>query len=476
MRPTNESIRAPRLWEALIPVAALIVLIGGNIFLFGGDPQIPLVLATAVATLMGLRLGHRWEAIQDGIVDGIMIGMKATLILLVVGMVIGTWIASGVVPILIYYGLELLSPRIFLVASCAICCVVSLATGSSWTTAGTIGVALMGVAGGLGVPPPMAAGAIVSGAYFGDKMSPLSDSTNLAPAVAGSQLFEHIRHMVYTTMPALLIALVLYALMGLFVVEGAGNSGDVELIQNTLNQNFSLNPLLFIPPLAVIAMVLFRLPALPSLLGAALLGGVFAMIFQGTGLKDIMAIAQSGYVSQTGTKAVDELLTGGGLDNMMWTVSLILCALSFGGAMERTGMLAALAETILSFARSTGQLILATVGTCIGMNIIAPDQYLSIIVPGRMYREAYEMKGLHAKNLSRTLEDAGTLSSPLVPWNTCGAFMHGVLGVSALAYFPYAFLNLLTPLVAIFLGFMGWTIVKAGNPNLEAEKQVKSVQ
>ncbi len=457
--------RPATLWHALVPVVTLIVMIRESLVRYDGTAHIPLLLAAAVAAAVGWRLGHRWQSIEDGIVEGIAVGLKAVLILMVVGMLIGTWIAGGIVPFLIYHGLDLLSPSWFLVAACVICCIVSISTGSSWTTAGTVGIALVGVGQGLSVPLPMVAGAIVSGAYFGDKLSPLSDTTNLAPAVAGSELFEHVRYMLFTTIPSLLMALAIYAVLG-WSVAGAGevNELKVALLRQTLVTHFDLNPVLLLPPLLVILVVALRLPALPSLLGGALLGGIFAVALQGAGLKLVLAAAQKGFAAKTGVEAVDQLLTRGGLESMMPTVSLILCALTFGGVMERTGLLAALANGILRLARGTGGLVSATVATCLGMNVLAPDQYLSIIVPGRMFREAYQQRGLHPKLLSRTLEDAGTLTSPLVPWNTCGAFMSTTLGVGALVYLPYAFLNLLNPVVAIVIAFAGWKIAYAPKP------------
>ena len=453
----------PNLWHALIPVLALIGFLIGSALLHGNegwDPHIPLILAAAVASTVGLFLGNSWKKIESGIVEGISVGMKAILILCVIGVMIGTWIASGIVPIMIYYGLQILHPSIFLVAACLICCVVSVATGSSWTTVSTVGIALIGVAKGLGVPLPMAAGAIISGSYFGDKMSPLSDSTNLAPAVAGAELFEHIRHMLFTTVPALAIALLLYGILGWRGFAGEASAESMDAMLSALDGSFDLNPLLLLPPLLIVIVVVWRIPALPSLLGAAVLGGVLAVGFQNVSLKEILDIAQSGYTSATGNAAVDPLLHRGGLDSMMYTVSLILCALTFGGVMERCGFLRAIAGAILRLARSTGSLVAATVGTCVGMNVASADQYLSIIVPGRMYREDYERKGLHAKNLSRTLEDAGTLSSPLIYWNSCGMYMKETLMVSPLAYLPYCFLNLFTPLIAIALAYTGWGIAK----------------
>jgi NhaC family Na+:H+ antiporter len=457
---TDAATRPPTLRHAAIPVVSLILFLYVQISIFDGPPHLPLILASIVAAMVGLNLGYAWDEIERGIVEGIEVALKAILILMVVGMLIGTWIASGIVPLLIDYGLQLLSPSYFLIAACLICSVVSIATGSSWTTAGTVGVALIGVGEGLAVSLPMTAGAIISGAYFGDKMSPLSDSTNLAPAVAGSELFEHIRYMMYTTLPAFLVALVLYGIIGWTAGGGAIDGSQVGEIRSALAASFNLSPILLLAPISVIAAVTFRVPALPALIGGALFGGILAVWIQGTDLREVCAVAQSGFQADTGSPAVDQLLSRGGLESMMNTIALVLCALTFGGIMECTGMLNALANAILKLAHSTGSLVLATVGSCVGTNIIAPDQYLSIVVPGRMYRDAYRSRNLHPKNLSRTVEDSGTLSSPLVPWNTCGAFMSTTLMVPTAAYLPYAFLNLLTPVVAVMIAYTGFRIAK----------------
>jgi len=455
--PVSSEVREARLWEAIIPVIALVGMIYLSVVTLETSAHIALLLATAVAALVGLRIGHRWSKIEDGMIDGISVGMKAILILMIIGMLIATWILSGVVPIMIYHGLNLLSPSIFLVATCLICGVISLATGSSWTTAGTVGIALIGVGQGLDIPLPMVAGAVISGAYFGDKLSPLSDTTNLAPAVAGAELFDHIRYMLWTTVPALVISLIIYWVIGLSF-KGDLDVSSVEAIRASISEQFNLSPILLFLPLLVIVMVIFKLPALPALLVGSIIGGGFAMVFQGSNMQEVFAAAFDGYVSETGNAALDELLSRGGMDSMMFTVALIICALGFGGVMERTGLLRTLASAILSFAHGTGRLVTATICTCFGMNIMAPDQYLSIVVPGRMYREAYGEAKLEPKLLSRTLEDAGTMTSPLVGWNTCGAFMSTTLGVGCLSYAPYAFLNLLCPLIAIIYGFTGWTI------------------
>lgn len=459
--PTREG-RRPTFAHAIIPVVVLVVLLVLNLrFDPEALPHIPLVLGAAAAAVTGLGLGKSWRSIESGMVQGIVISLRAVLILMTIGMLIGTWISGGIVPLLIVYGLDLLSPDWFLPAACLICAVVSLSTGSSWTTAATVGVALIGVGPTLGIPLPMVAGAIISGAYFGDKMSPLSDTTNLAPAVAGSELFEHVRHMFATTFPALVISLVLYAILGRTVAESgkavAAGFGDLRA---TLESSFHLTPWLLSVPLLVVGLILRRVPALPALLIGSLGGHLLAVLFQDAPAGSFFLTALDGYLSDTGNEAVDQLLGRGGLLSMMATVALILCAMAFGGIMERCGFLEALASGVLRIARGTGSLISATVATCVGMNAVAPDQYLSIVVPGRMYRSAFERMGLQAKALSRTLEDAGTLTSPLIAYNTCGAYMATALGVAAGDYWIYCFLNLITPVVAITYGFTGWFIAK----------------
>lgn len=448
---------------ALIPVLFLILALFVTIVVLGQSAHIPLILATAVAAGVSVALGYPWKQIQEGMVQGINLAMGAILILMVVGTMIGTWISGGIVPAMIFYGLKVLSPGIFLVATMLICSVVSLGTGSSWSTAGTVGVALIGVGQGLGIPAAMVAGAIISGAYFGDKMSPLSDTTNLAPAVAGTDLFSHIRHMVYTVVPGYIIALGLYGFLGAKFAGGALDKQNIDIMLSAMKSNFFIHPLLLLPPIFVIVMVILKIPPLPALLGGAILGGVFAMVAQSASLGDIIQAAHLGHTSETGVAMVDELLTRGGLMNMMETVALILCALSFGGIMERTGMLKVLAGSLLKHVKRTGTLVATTVFSCIGMNIIAADQYIAIVVPGRMFKSAYDAKKLHPKNLSRVLENSGTMTSPLIPWNSCGAFMGATLGVNPLVYLPYAFLNLLVPLISIFYGYTGITMEKVSD-------------
>lgn len=447
--------------HALIPILVLMVSLFIGISYLGVDAQIPLIIGIIVASAVGiLMLGFSWAELEKGAIETIQMSMQAILILMIIGTVVGTWILCGTVPAMIYYGLQILSPGIFLVATCLICCIVSLATGSSWTTAGTVGIALMGVGLGLGMPAEIVAGAVVSGAYFGDKISPLSDTTNLAPAMAGSTLFEHIKYMLYTTVPSLLIALVLYGIIGSKYAGSQLDTSNIQIILDGIAANFNISPILFLPPIIVIGMVIMKVPAIPGLMSGTILGGIFAAIFQGSSFGDILNTAHYGFEIESGVDMVDELLNRGGLDSMMWTVSLILLAMVFGGIMERTGMLQALAGAILKMANNTGSLVLATVLTCIAINILAADQYLAIVIPGRMYKDAFDERGLEPRLLSRTLEDAGTLTSSLIPWNTCGAYMQSVLLVSPLAYAPYAFLNLINPVIAVIYAYTGITIKK----------------
>jgi NhaC family Na+:H+ antiporter len=456
--------REAKLWEALIPIIGMIALLMYTVlpyFKVEQSVHIPIVFGTFIAAIIAItRLGYSWKDIEDGIVSSISGTMQAILILAIIGMIIGTWILGGIVPTLIYYGLQILNPSIFLVATCLLCAVVSISTGSSWTTAGTIGIALMGVAAGLGIPAPMAAGAIISGAYFGDKMSPLSDTTNLAPAMAGANLFDHIKHMVYTTGVSLIIALIGYAILGFRFAGKTLDSSKIDAITALMKQSFTINPLLLLVPVVVIVLVAKKVPAIPGLFIGVILGGIAAIATQGASFADVMLAMQDGVVSETGNKLLDDLLTRGGLQSMMWTISLILAALSFGGVLEKTGMLETLASRVLKYAKSTGSLVTATVLTSIFTNVLAGDQYLSIVLPGKMYKDEFHKRGLAPRNLSRCLEDAGTLTSPLVPWNTCGAFMSTSLGIATVAYIPYCFLNLVNPFVSIFFGFTGITMLK----------------
>lgn len=475
---SDSTPRQATLFVALIPVLCLVFMLAGSVYLFGSDSsqganQIALILAAAIAILIGIRNGYSWKELEKGIVDGIALSTGALLILLVVGSLIGTWILAGIVPTMIYFGLQILHPSIFFPACCLICAVVSVVTGSSWTTVSTIGIALIGIATALGLNLGIAAGAIISGAYFGDKLSPMSDTTNLAPAVAGTDLFTHIRHMLWTTIPSISLAIVLFAIIGIFANQ-EGSSSDLDDILQAIRGGFSIGWHLLIPPVVVLMLVYKKMPAFPALLIGALLGGLFAIVFQpqavlrfadSPDLSPALALAKGfwmslfqSYQSTTGHVGLDELLSRGGMASMLPTVWLIMSAMAFGGVMEKVGLLQKIAETILSGVRSTGSLIASTVLTCMGTNIIASDQYMAIILPGRMFRAEFQRRKLDPKNLSRCLEDSATLTSPLVPWNTCGAFMASTLGVATLAYLPFAFFNLFNPVISIVYGFTGFTI------------------
>ncbi len=468
-----EIIRRATILQALAPVALLVVLLFYNVRQFGSDSldgsnQIALLLSAAVAASIAIALGASWQKVSGSMVKSISSAMSSILILLLIGALAGTWLISGIVPAMIYYGLQILNPTIFLVAACIVCALVSLATGSSWSTVATVGIALLGIGQALGLQEGVIGGAIISGAYFGDKMSPLSDTTNLAPAMAGTDLFTHIRYMAYTTIPSITIALIIYLIMG-FYQDSAG-SVDVQGVLTAIDAKFNINGWLFLVPVAVIAMIVKRVPALPALLVGVLLGGLFALIFQPGIVNEISGIsddyAKSGYLGVmqamygevtivTDHEMVSDLLSAGGMSGMLNTVWLILCAMVFGGAMESGGLLKRMASEVIKLARSTGSLIASTVVTCGFFNVTASDQYMAIVVPGRMFADTYRERGLKPENLSRTLEDSGTVTSVLVPWNTCGATQASVLGVATLVYAPFAFFNIISPFMTMFYGFMG---------------------
>lgn len=465
----NKEKRNATLGEAIICILFLVCTLFISLTKLNLSAHIPLVLGSIFASSIAIiRLGFTWKELEEGILDTINNTMQAILILLIVGMLIGTWIISGIVPSMIYWGLNILSPGIFLVATTVICSIVSISTGSSWTTAGTIGIALLGIGSALGIPKEVIAGAIISGAYFGDKMSPLSDTTNLAPAMAGSNLFDHIRHMLYSTVPAMLISLVIYAFLGMKYAGHAIDTSQISQIQNALASSYNtLSPLLLLVPVIVIVLVILKVPAIPGLIIGTILGGLVAIFFQGASLQNVLEVAQVGYTSHSGMLFVDELLTRGGLNSMLDTVSLMLCALTLGGILEKTGMLEALARFILRFAKGTFGLVAATIFTCIGTNIAVADQYLAIVIPGSMYKEAFKKQGLDPKNLSRTLEDSATITSPLIPWNTCGAYMSATLAVNSFAFLPFAFFNILCPIVSLTLAATGIGITKLDNTSEE---------
>ncbi len=502
MMSTTPNTPIPTLFQSFIPILALIVLLILNVLIFGdnatsGANQVALLLAGAVAGLVAWYLKMSWTQVMEGVLESINSAMSAVLILLMIGALAGTWMLSGIVPALIYYGLQVLTPTFFLVASCIVCALVSLGTGSSWSTIATVGIALLGIGSALGFEEGLVAGAIISGAYFGDKMSPLSDTTNLAPAMAGTDLFTHIRYMFYTTVPSFTITLILFLIIGL-MSENTASANNVSEIMTAIEGKFSINPLLFLVPIIVIVLIVRKVPALPSLLIGSLLGGLFAIIFQPEIIDQVANVAPTlkslgkepesiyrnmrifaletfgGYTAVmmamfgdiklvTDSQTVNELLSSSGMKGMLGTIWLILCAMIFGGVMDAAGMLARISNAVISLAHSTGSMIAATVGTCIVFNLTASDQYLAVVVPGKMYANAFRKKGLAPENLSRTLEDSGTVTSVLIPWNTCGATQAGVLKVATLDYAPYCFFNIISPFMSIIFGYVGIKIKKV-NP------------
>lgn len=477
----EDKIKEIPLGLALVPIAVLVTLLIMSRILFSDDSsygpnQIALLMTAGVVQFIGLRLGISYKELEVAVVEGISRAMGAILILLTVGALIGSWMLAGTAPAMIYHGLSILSPEWFYPATMIICALVALMIGSSWTTAGTVGLALVGIAGVMDMSVAVAAGAVISGAYFGDKLSPLSDTTNLAPAMAGTDLFTHIRHMFWTTAPSFVIALTLFSFIG----SNASAGASMESIEETrilLAANYNLGWPTFIPLVILLTLAIKKVPAYPAIAAGALAGCVIAVTYQADGvikfidpegalpsslalLKGSWHALASGYVADTGSEKLNELLSRGGMVSMLNTVWLILSALTFGAVMEKTGLLQRITMSLLHSVRGTGSLIATTVLTGIGTNIIASDQYIAIVLPGRMFRMEFARRGLAPQNLSRTIEDAGTMTSPLIPWNTCGAFMATTLGVPTLDYLPYAFLNLMNPVIAIIYGIFNIKITK----------------
>jgi NhaC family Na+:H+ antiporter len=460
--PKSISLKA-----SLIPVVLLVVLLAYNVFVFGDDAlsgsnQFILLIGGAIAAVVGFFHRVSYDKMLAEVAENLKSTTGALLILLMVGALSGTWLVSGIIPAMIYYGLQILNPTIFLAACVIICAIISIATGSSWTTSATVGIALIGIGNALGIPMGMTAGAVLSGAYFGDKMSPLSDTTNLAPAMAGGDLFTHIRYMLLTTVPTLVVTLIVFVVLGL-TIDTSGEA-DTQSILNSIDATFNISGWLFLVPLGVILMILKKTPPLMALLIGTLLGGVFALIFQPeiiaglsgakelsfeNGYKGILnAITVSTEIA-TDNVALNDLFTSKGMSGMLGTIWLIVCAMVFGGIMDGIGALSKISETLLGMAKTTFGLFASTVASCLALNVTASDQYLAIVIPGKMFAKAYKDKGLAPENLSRTLEDSGTVTSVLIPWNTCGAYHSGVLGVSVADYFVYAIFNWLSPFMTL---------------------------
>lgn len=463
----DKPIKSISLFHSLIPVILLIILLAVNVFVFkddalSGTNQFILLIGGIIAIAVGLVNKVSYQEIMEQITSNIKDTSNAIYILLFVGALSGTWLLSGIIPSMIYYGLKILHPTIFLPACLLITSIISIATGSSWTTSATVGIALVGIGNALGMPMGIVGGAVISGAYFGDKLSPLSDTTNLAPVMAGTDIFTHIRYMLYTTLPTYIITLVLFIILGSFY----NTSGDVNTTEtlNALSNTFNITPWLFLVPIIVIFLIVKKIQPVIALLTGTLLGGVFALIFQPNivvdvaggdnfnfynAYKGVMLALTTDIRIDSPLESLNGLFQAGGMASMLNTVWLILCAMFFGGAMEAIGALEKLSNALLSIANSIFGLFASTVASCFAINVITSDQYLSIVVPGKMFAEAYKQKGLAPENLSRTLEDSGTVTSVLIPWNTCGAYHSGVLGIPTISYLPYAFFNYLSPLMTL---------------------------
>ncbi|WP_298257946.1 Na+/H+ antiporter NhaC [uncultured Litoreibacter sp.] len=460
-------VKKPTFLLAILPLILTVSLVSLQVFYYGDvSPHVPLAIGIVITAAFGWFRGYRWKAMQDGMFNVIHVALPAIFILYTIGMIIGTWIHAGTVPLMIFYGLQVLDPGYFLFAACIICSIVSVATGTSWGTTGTMGLALIGIGEGLGVPMHMTAGAVVSGAFFGDKMSPLSDTTNFSPAVVGSDLFTHIRNMLPVTVPAMIIALGAYLYFGLQFAEGEIDQAKLDLTVKTLETKFNLNIFLLLPAVVVTYLAITKMPALPGLFSGVIVGALCAIVFQGAAVHDVFNTVLNGYSSDTGVSEVDSLLSKGGIMSMNWTVTLILIALAFGGLLEATRCLETILDTILSFAKTQAQMLLSALASVFGIHVVTGDVFLAMALPGRMFAPAFRGKGIHTTALSRTMEDAGTLTAPLIPWSAGGVFVAGTLGVATLAYLPWAIACWASLLFDIAYAVTGKFIPKATEEDL----------
>lgn len=447
----EKEVRKANFAEALFTFASLTIIMFISIIKYEESPHIPMLIGVLIASLVALKIGYTWKFIENSMIKGISQAMQSIIILAIIGVLIGIWILAGVVPTMIYYGLMILKPSIFLVATVLITSITSLATGTSWGTAGTMGIALMGIASGLGIPAPVTAGAVLSGAYFGDKMSPLSDTTNLAPAMAGTDVFTHIKSMAKPTLIAYGLTLLIFGFLSAKYRGASADLSNVNIIAKGLKETFTISPVLLLAPLVVIISIAKKLPAVPGIALGIIIAAILGPIYQGINFGDILSAGLNGYVSNTGLEAVDQLLTTGGLNNMMSSISLTIIAMMFGGIAEETGILEAIVKKFLHRVQSIVGLVISTILTCVFTNASMPEQYISIVVPGRMFKNEYKERNLDPTLLSSTLESGGTVTSAMIPWNTCGTYMSTVLGVSTVHYLPFLFFNLLMPLVQVII-------------------------
>lgn len=450
--------RKPSFGVALIPLIAMGLLLGVGYGVYKIRPQVLLVGAAFITGCMGFVLRFKWQDMERGIVDSIHKAMPAILIMLCVGILIGAWIASGTIPMVIYYGLKLISPKFFLVTACFVCSLTSLATGTSWGTIGTLGVAFIGIALGLGIPLGPAAGAIVGGAYFGDKMSPFSDVTNLAPVAAGSNLFDHIKHMMWSATPAWLIGMLVYFLVGLKYGSGTVESKDLTQITETLKGNFNFNIFLLLPMVVVFYFAATKKPTIPGMLFSSFIAGILAVLFQKASITEIATALNTGYEAHTGLDQVDRLISRGGMMSMMETQLVAFTAFSFGGIMQRTGMLQVILDKVMKFASKVWSIVITTISASIVTALVTGSSYLSMIIPGELLAPIYKNKGLAAKNLSRIIEESGAIIVPLIPWSMAGVYITGTLGVPTFSYLIWAVMNYTAVVILAIFGFTGFSM------------------
>ena len=456
--PVPASGRRPSFAVALVPLVAMALLLGVGYGVYKIKAQILLIAAATVTAVLGLLLGFKWADMERGIVESIRKALPAILIMLSVGLLIGSWMASGTIPMVIYYGLKLISPKFFLATACLVSSVVALACGTSWGTVGTIGVAFMGIAAGLGIPLGPAAGAVVAGAYFGDKMSPLSDIPNLATVVSGSNLFDHIKHMVWSAGPAWLAGLAIYVLAGLKYGATAARSETLDLILTTLRANFRFNALLLLPMAVIFYFAIAKKPTIPAMVLSSLTAAALAVLVQKVPLTVVATAMNTGLPARTGVAAVDTLLAKGGMMSMMETQLIAFTAFAYGGIMQATGCLAVILDKAVRLTRRVWSLVLTTIGAAVVSAMITGSSYLSMILPADLLAPAFKKKGLAAKNLSRIVEESGAIIVPLIPWSMAGIYITGTLGVSTFAYLPWAFMNYLSVGILVLFGFTGWTM------------------
>ncbi len=458
-----KTVKKPAFFFALIPLILMAGLLGVGYGVYKIKPQVLLTAAAALTGILGWRLGYSWKEMERGIVEGITKALPAILIMLAVGVMIGAWMASGTIPMVVYYGLKLISPKFFLVTACFICSLTALATGTSWGTIGTVGVAFIGIAMGLGIPLGLAAGAVVCGAYFGDKMSPFSDIPNLAAVTAGADLFDHIKHTMKSAVPGWVLSLAVYFVLGLRYSGATAASEPVARLMDTLRTHFTFSLWLLLPILIVFYLAFARKPTVPGMLLSSFVAAVLAAIFQNAGLVEIATAMNTGYPSATGSVEVDRLLSRGGLMSMMETQLVAITAFCFGGIMQRTGMLAVILEKVMAGARKAGSIILVTIGSCVVTALVTGSSYLSVILPGELLGPAFKRMKLAPINLSRIIAECGGIIVPLVPWSMAGVYVAGALGVPVLEYLPWAIGNYAAIVILAVFGLTGFSMTKLEN-------------